>query len=206
MNKDEQEIMVISTKKLFEENYFQNFLKQDGLNFEEIILKNFEYMKRGLAEDNPSFKQPIAYVVVVNKKLRRVFAYQRSAGTGYTETRLRGKWSWGVGGHIEKIDETSKNPILASLERELKEELDINEKIRPSVLGYINDDSNDVGKVHFGILYLVETNHEEIKLAGSEAQQCGMFTIQELEDICNSEGVIVEDWSKIALPMLKEVF
>lgn len=206
MNKDEQEIMVISTKKLFGKDYFQKFLKQDGINFEEKILKNFGYMKRGLAENNPNFKQPIAYVIVVNKKTKRVFAYQRSVDASYTEKRLRGKWSWGVGGHIEKFDGKSKNPILASLERELKEELNIDTEIKPKVLGYINDDSNDVGKVHFGILYLVEVEQSTVQLRGTEAQQSGMFTVSELENICNSEGIIVEDWSKIALPILKEVF
>lgn len=198
--------MVVARKKLFDKDYFQGFEKHGKTDFEKKILDNFGYMRRGSVENDPNFKQPIAYVIIANKKSKRIFAYQRSADQNYTDKRLRGKWSWGIGGHIERIDEKSENPILASLGRELKEETSLNEKITPKVLGYINDDSNDVGKVHFGILYLVETDQNDIKLLGSEAQKCEMLSIEELDKICNSEEYSVEDWSKIALTTLKEVF
>jgi len=206
-NKEDVQIMVVPREKLFSEKQFQGFLHHNETDFNSKILENFEWMRRGDAEINPEFQQPIAYCIIVNKNTKKIFAYQRTEKAG--ESRLHNKWSWGVGGHIDvpDHDETkSENPIELSMMRELEEEIGLKKeqitKITP--LGYINDDSNSVGKVHFGILYSIETNLKNIEQAEEELSKGKMFSIEELESIKNNPDNYIESWSQISFDPLKK--
>ena len=204
MNKNEQEIMVVDRATLFAEIYFQGFSPANNLDYQQVILDNYFYDKRGIVEIKPEFKQPIAYCIILNNKTGKVFAYQRSVKDGaYEEKRLRGKWSWGIGGHIDKIDVENGNPIEASMLREIDEEIAISSFDSPKVLGYINDDETEVGQVHFGVLYLIETENI-VKPKDAEIAFGEFKTLEELQDICDDEDVSVESWSKIALPALRD--
>jgi predicted NUDIX family phosphoesterase len=199
----EQMIMVVERSKLFENFSFQGFKSHQDSDYQSVILNHYQFMKRGIAEENPNYKQPTGYVIIVNPELKKVFAYQRSAKGN--EKRLWGKWSWGLGGHIEKFDVHNGNPIHTSVLRELEEEIFLTGNFTPKILGYINDDSNKVGEVHFGILYVVETNKSEITQQNAEIKVGNFMDLQELEQICNSDAE-VEPWSRIALAPLKEYF
>ena len=77
------------------------------------------------------------------------------------------------------------------------------EKKPLKVLGYINDDSDSIGKVHFGILYLLEINGT-VQLKSPEFKKGKLLHINELEKICSSQNYEIENWSKIALEPLKK--
>ena len=204
MSKEDQQIMAIERDTLFSNKYFQGFLSHKEHDYESLVLNQHKIGRRGDLENNPSHKQPIGYMMVVNSETKKVYAYQRSVkDKDYGEKRLQGKWSWGVGGHIEPHDIGNGNPIRESMLRELNEEINIIGKIKNiNVLGYINDDSDPVGKVHFGILYLVEIDGNATP-RGKEMAQGKMLFIGELEKICDSEEFTVENWSKIALEPLR---
>lgn len=54
-------------------------------------------MRRGDAEVDPSFKQPIGYAVIRNAQ-GDVFLYQRgNKREEFHESRLAGKWACGIG-------------------------------------------------------------------------------------------------------------
>jgi predicted NUDIX family phosphoesterase len=203
--KSEKIIMVVEKDILFGNDVFQGFKPQTEVDYESKILTNFKYMKRGLAEEDSTHKQPIGYAMIVNPSLKQIFAYQRSTkDSNYAEKRLQGKWSWGVGGHIEKFDAGNGNPLHVSMLRELEEEIYMDGSVNPIVLGYINDDSNDVGKVHFGVLYVVETDSKIVRPKDPEIDNGELRTIEELEHICSSSDFTVEGWSRICLEPLKQ--
>ncbi len=200
MDKSKKLIMVVDRDKLFARKSFDGFLPAKEFDFERIILENYYFIERGLAEKDYSKKQPIAYAIILKDK--KIFAYQRSTSTKeHGDERLQHKWSWGIGGHVERIDE-GDNPILASMMRELKEEVGLKE-MTPKLLGYINDDSDDVGKVHFGLVYLVETK-QQIKPVSPELRQGKFMSFKDIERLAEKEDV--ENWSKIALLALKPLF
>jgi len=199
-----REILVIKRDTLFRDNYFQGFKPLSETDYLSTILTNHEYQERNDSlESNPDFQQPIPYVWIVNPQTRQVFAFKRAANKNYTETRLRNKWSCGVGGHIDKDTEhQSQNPIQDAMMRELKEEVQIAFYPTPKIIGFINDDDNDVGKVHFGIVALAETTHPVEK--GDEEMSHGQFySIQELENIFSNPENDVENWTKISWPFVK---
>jgi len=169
--KSEQIIMVVPREDLFENNehYFEGFRHADVKDFETNILQNHIWMKRGIAEEDPNHKQPIAYCLIVNPQQKKVFAFQRGLkDEHYGEKRLQGKHSWGVGGHIEQFDTAEGNPIYNSMLREIEEEIECNGSMEPKVLGYINSDQDDVSKVHFGVLYLIETDAVDVRPRDNE--------------------------------------
>ncbi|HOT98740.1 MAG TPA: NUDIX domain-containing protein [bacterium] len=199
-------IMVVDRATLFAEQYFQGFAPASAHDYQSRILDHYVYDLRDKVEVMPEYKQPIAYAIIVHKESHEVFAYQRSAKEGhYNETRLRGKWSWGIGGHIDKIDIANGDPIRASLMRELSEEVEIKAFDDPLILGYINDDETEVGSVHFGMLYLILTSDRAVRPANTEIAWGGYMPIRQLEEIVRSGEAAVESWSEIALAPLKEV-
>ncbi len=205
MSKDDQMIMVVPRDKLFYKGayYFQGFREHKEVDYEYIILANKMYMRRGDVEENPDFKQPIPYAVIINPELG-VFACRRAKS--HTEKRLAGNWFWGIGGHIEKSEDEEENSVFAGMLRELNEEVKgvAQQSIRR--WGYINDDDNPVGRVHFGIVYLVKTKSKDVQPNDAEIDRewHGFRPISQLEEICRSKDE-VDSWSRILVEPLKEL-
>lgn len=122
--------------------------------------KNIVYRNRSEAELDRRYKQLIPYVLVIcNGKILR---YRRGKGGG--EKRLHGLYSVGVGGHISEED----NGLFAeavgyhdSMRRELMEEVAI-EGAKDVAVALINDDSTDVGYVHFGVVHVLDVSSEDV--------------------------------------------
>ena len=113
------------------------------------------YLSREQAEQDPNFLQVIPYCVL--KDGDNIFRYQRTKKGG--EARLHDKWSIGVGGHINPVDVVVgvlQDTYQTALERELAEEVSLQGTYRNTIIGCLYDPSNDVGRVHFGIVHLLE--------------------------------------------------
>ena len=197
-----REILVVKKHILFPESNFQGFMPIIDRNFLETILSEFEYQERNDdLERSPYFQQIIPYVWIVNKKRKEIFLYQRSAKGG--EERLHNKYSGGVGGHIDKnTEELSKDPITDAMMRELKEEVIMNFYPAPKFIGFIKDDSNEVGLVHFGVVAIAETD-EDVRPA--EDMSSGKFyTIDEIDHLFSNPKNIVETWTSLSWPFIKK--
>ena len=135
------------------------------------ILDNLKNMPRSAGEKNYDFKQLVVYAVIKSGKL--FLTYRRTSKTG--EERLRNKYSVGIGGHVNTDDSSqlslfdshsSESFVLDALWREVREEINIKSRVvgEPQLVCFINDDSNDVGKVHFGTVWLIEIEKPEVSL------------------------------------------
>ena len=198
-----KEALVVKRDVLFENKYFQGFLPFDEHDYISKVLENYEYHIRGdELENNSSLQQIIHYDWIVDKKEKKVFAYQRASGKkNYSETRLMNKISCGIGGHIDKED--SSNPIEKAMMRELMEEVVMKKYPKPKIVGFLNDDSDSVGKVHFGIVAVAETNGDVSK--GDNEMKTGRFySIGELESIFSDTNYEVESWTRISWPFVKD--
>src|SRR3989441_9000052 len=123
------------------------------------------YLNRSDAEHDRAYKQLIPYVLLIcNDRLLR---YRR--GRGGEETRLHGLYSVGIGGHISEEDHglfSDGAGYQDGMRREIREEVSIDEAKEASV-AVINDDSTEVGYVHFGVVHLMHVASERIAGRGS---------------------------------------
>jgi predicted NUDIX family phosphoesterase len=162
----EERVLCFERKLLEDLGVFQG-LSLDVEKYLPIVTasKNILYRNRSEAELDRRYKQLIPYALVIyNGKILR---YRRGKGGG--EKRLHGLYSVGVGGHISEED----NGLFAeavgyhdSMRRELMEEVAI-EGAKDVAVALINDDSTDVGYVHFGVVHVLEVNNENV--AGSRS-------------------------------------
>src|SRR5690606_7557172 len=104
---------------------------------------------RSLMEQDQRYKQIIPYLVFTHEN--KYFVMQRTSTT--TEQRLKNKYSLGIGGHIRQED-MNGNSIFEWAEREFHEEVSYHGNLEIIPLGVLNDDTNDVGKVHIGFVFL----------------------------------------------------
>jgi predicted NUDIX family phosphoesterase len=133
-----------------------------------VVARHGRYLERPVAEEDPSHKQLIPYVVVRDGS--RVFLMERTDAGG--DRRLHGKVSIGVGGHLNPVDE-GDDPLMAGLRREWEEELVADWSPDFRLIGLLNDETNPVGAVHLGVVFEVEAAgrpvdvRERDKLSGS---------------------------------------
>lgn len=121
---------------------------------------NILYLNRTEAEKDRRYKQLIPYVLILCHG--RILRYRR--GRGGQETRLHGLYSVGVGGHISEEDHGLFSKSLGyqdGMRRELMEEVAI-EEAQEAGVAVINDDSTEVGYVHFGVVHLMHVASEAI--------------------------------------------
>jgi predicted NUDIX family phosphoesterase len=118
------------------------------------------YLNRSEAEHDKRYKQLIPYVLILCHD--RILRYRR--GKGGQETRLHGLFSVGIGGHIADEDDnlfSTQRGYHDGMRRELREEVNI-EAANEAAVAVINDDSTEVGFVHFGVVHVMHVPMEEI--------------------------------------------
>lgn len=198
-----KEALVVPRDMLFKEKYFEGFLEAKEYDFLSIIAKHYAYYPRGdELEHNAALQQIIPYVLLVNSRTKKVFAYRRAGSGKYQEKRLRNKWSCGVGGHIERCDDAE--PVQSAMMRELQEEVVMKNYPQPFIVGYVNDDIGDVEKVHFGVVALAETEEQEIAMGDGEIAEGKFMNVDEIEVLFARDDVEVERWTQIAWPFVKQ--
>jgi len=192
--KQDENILVVKRDYLFDEDSWFGIQKPKDNLFVQTILSRKEFLPRSLMERDQVYKQIIPYLVFNYQD--RYFLMQRRSKS--SEQRLRSKYSLGIGGHIRQED--IKNADVASwARREFHEEVDYKGSVSIEFLGVLNDDSNDVGKVHIGFVYLLKGDKPDICVK-QELQSGTLLTLQECEEYYDA----MENWTQIVFDFLQK--
>ena len=98
----------------------------------------------------------------------------------------------------ERQDEGEQCVYQAGMERELDEEVLIDTRYTESCVGLINDDGNDVGKVHLGVVHVFDVETMDVQAREEEIEFSGFRNVEEIM----SEIDQFETWSQICLRAL----
>lgn len=186
-------ILVVRRDDLFGNDAWQG-LRTEGLDgYLKTIFTQQHFLPRSLMESDPTYKQVIPYVVFTFDG--KYFLMQRAAKA--SETRLASKMSLGIGGHVRKEDIEGKD-LLAWAEREFNEEVSYDGGLTLAFVGLLNDDSNDVGKVHVGLVMLATGDSGDISVK-SELKGGSLVSLDE----CMAHHESLEGWSRLIVEYLK---
>ena len=160
-----------------------------------LARENNFFTPRGAAETNPELKQIIPYVLLVHGE--RIFHYVRGKKAG--EQRLVAKGSLGIGGHMNDGDEglfaLDREAYNVAVQREVAEEVFIETKFTNHVVALLNDDSNEVGKVHLGVVHIFRLESDAARKREAMITESGFLSIPELR----ARRDALETWSQLCL-------
>ncbi len=162
-------------------------LRSDDLDeFVSSIERDGRYEERSLMEGDPDFKQIIPYLVLRDES--RYFLMRRtSAGV---DARLHGRYSIGVGGHLNPGD----RGLLGGLSREWAEELVADFVPEFRLVALLNDDTTPVGAVHLGAVYLADVAGRPIAIRETDKLSGGFAAPGEVAAVKEH----LETWSALA--------
>ncbi len=190
----EEMILVVPRTTLIPEQAGWSGIKAvDADDWLRTVQENRQFLPRSVMETDPSYKQIIPYLVFEHEN--RYFLMQRTATA--TERRLQSKYSLGIGGHIRQED-MADDSIFAWARREFHEEVAYADELTIEPLGILNDDSNDVGKVHLGFVLLLHGSTSNIKVK-SELKSGVLLPLEECADFYDR----MESWSRMVFDFLR---
>ena len=189
-----EEILVVKRDILFKDVQPWHGISIDHLHeMLTNIVQHQESMPRYLAETNQNYKQIISYAIfTVDGKL---FVMQRKSKA--SEQRLASKLSIGIGGHMTQQDIQGET-LFDWISREFQEEVSYAGNLQMYTLGFLNDDSNEVGQRHIGLVVLLKGDNDKITLNGDEHKSGQLLSMEE----CFERFDEFESWSQLVLQAL----
>ncbi len=200
----EEQVLVIERKVLEEIGIFQGL----AFNVDQYTNRIFSqgvprFMPRSQAENDPAYKQIIPYIIMTHNGNCLSYVRGKRAGEG----RLVGNASIGIGGHINPIDDMPlfcndfREAYLGAAQREAEEEVHVETTYTDQIVALLNDDSNDVGKVHLGIVHCWHLDAPQVRKREQMITQMSFMSPVELQDIRDT----LETWSSLCLDSLSNI-
>uniref|UniRef100_A0AAU6W0K7 Nudix hydrolase domain-containing protein n=1 Tax=Pseudomonas phage Nican01 TaxID=3138540 RepID=A0AAU6W0K7_9CAUD len=181
----------------------------------ELVQEGIVIGQREALEKDESVRQVLPYVILSqfdeSAGVMKYIPYRRTKLVG--ESRLAGNVSVGFGGHIDLDDVVSKGSVVdliatigQAVGRELQEEVIFSGMDGADIslfsVGMILDNSDEVGKVHLGVVMNAQLPPGATAVcAEEELESLRPMTARELLD----SGLPIESWSRIALDFLYQV-
>jgi predicted NUDIX family phosphoesterase len=209
----EELVLAIPTDELWQLlTYLEKGLIRGNSEVLKRIIQSGQFLRRTELEDDPSFKQIIPYAIISGEepgprsgrdRLRGVqqnksfYLFKRTSEQ--TEKRLHNKFSLGVGGHMNPNDsvESKEQYLICELKRELSEEVKLlNGCLIENIefIGFINDDTIPVGRVHIGLLYNIHVSNKEVYINETDKMTAEWIDKSNLAEFYDG----METWTKIA--------
>ena len=194
-----EKVMVFNSSIIKNNHNFQGVVSGEDVEIisnEVFKPQNLLYIDRHVAEKDFNYKQIIPYCIFTKGDL--VFVYERSKSG--SETRLHNLLSIGVGGHINPCDGNNVEAVNSACKREIMEEVSFLTEDQITPIALINDDSDEVNSVHFGVVYHIKLNQDSIFIPVDKALSNGTF--KAFDELLLDESRI-EKWSKLVIPIIK---
>jgi predicted NUDIX family phosphoesterase len=201
----EEQILVIERKVLEEAGMFNGLVFDVERYLDKIFAPGVpQFISRSKAEEDPSYKQLIPYVLITHAG--KYLSYVRGKRAG--ETRLLGLRSIGIGGHINSddnqvplFDESFRKMYDIAVEREVAEEIFVEADHTDRIVALLNDESNEVGSVHLGIVHCWDLDSPMVSKKEQMITQMAFLSPTELEGVRDK----METWSQLCLEGLGEM-
>jgi len=197
MNQEEQ-VLVIERKVVERVGTFNGLMFDVDRYLCEIFVQGVPFfMNRSQAEKDPGYKQLIPYVIMGYDG--KYLSYVRGKRAG--ETRLVGQRSIGIGGHINPSDDMPLfntnfyETYLAAVEREVAEEVSVEASHTNHIVALLNDESNEVGSVHLGIVHYWALDAPIVNKREQMITQMAFMTPAELQGVQDT----LETWSRLCV-------
>lgn len=200
----EEQVLVIERKVVEEVGMFHGLAFDVDRYLPKIFAQGVpRFMPRPQAEIDPSHKQIIPYVIMACDG--KFLNYVR--GTRAGETRLVGNRSIGIGGHINPGDDMPLfntdfyETYLAAVEREVAEEVAVETGHSDRIIALLNDDSNEVGSVHLGVVHYWVLDEPKVSKREQMITQMDFKTLAELQKVRDT----METWSGLCVDGLEKI-
>ncbi len=196
MSYNNEHVLVVRRSLFDELGAFQGISTEVGKYLPQFLdpSQNF-FLSRDAAETDPSHKQIIPYAIFHCQG--KLLHYVRGKKSG--EQRLAAKGSLGIGGHINSEDaeqaSLERDTYLTGVEREINEELKLDTPYQQRIVALLNDDSNEVGQVHLGIVHVFDLESEAVAPNEAPITQLEFLTRDELL----ARRDLLESWSQFCL-------
>ena len=159
-----------------------------------VIGERSFFMPRRDVEEDPGYQQIIPYMVFRHSD-RYLLTKRLKASS---EKRLRHLYSLGVGGHINPPDVANGDPVLDGMRREWEEEVVYAGAFAARPLGLIHEESAPVGRVHLGVVFLIEGDTPDIAIRETDKLAGQMLTLDEMR----IHYLEMESWSQLVYDRL----
>ncbi len=200
----EEQVLVIERKVLEQVGMFQGLTFDVANYLREFFVQGVpRFMPRSQVEENPAYKQLIPYVLMSYQDKYLSYVRGRRAG----EARLVGNRSIGIGGHINPADDMPLfntdfyDTYLTAVEREVAEEVSVETSHTDRIVALLNDESNEVGSVHLGIVHHWVLDAPKVSKREQMITQMAFMTPAELQEVRDT----LETWSGLCLTRLAEM-
>jgi predicted NUDIX family phosphoesterase len=193
MSSHREKILCISSEKLFHLGKWNGLQTENLDKYLKLLNEQSEFRVRDELEDDDSYKQVIAQVILRYKD--KYFLHRQ---VNRSEDRLNSLCPLALGGHTEEFDMKEGEDILdVALERELHEEVELKSKIlKKKLLGlmYIEDE-NPVNRVHVGLFYVYDLDGIDVHIREEGLEDIGFVSLDYLKT--NKETLTF--WSRVII-------
>ena len=148
-----EDVLCVPRTTIFPDGAWHGLVTNDIGRVLRTIRAASEYRPRHLVEGDPAQQQIIPYCVVRMPDQRYLLTHRLKESS---ERRLHHLYSLGVGGHVNPGDAAQGDPVIGGLIREWGEEVCCPAPATARLIAVLNDDGNEVSRVHLGLVFLVE--------------------------------------------------
>jgi predicted NUDIX family phosphoesterase len=187
-------VYVVPREALLGDGTWHGVRTADTDEFLALVAEHGRFEPREAMEPDPSFKQIIPYLVLRDGE--RYFLMRRTRAGG--DARLHDAWSIGVGGHVNPGD----GDLAGGLLREWREELVADFVPSFRLVGLLNDDTTDVGRVHLGAVYLADAGGNPVEIRETNKLTGAFATPAQVAEVADR----LETWSRLAFEFVEDAF
>jgi predicted NUDIX family phosphoesterase len=190
MGDPEERVLVVPRASIVPDTGWHG-VRRDGVEAAlATVAREGFFMRRGDAEEDPSHKQVIPYLVLRDGE--RWFLMRRTRAGG--DARLHDLWSIGVGGHLNPGD----GDVAGGLRREWAEEVVAAFEPEFVPIGLLNDDTTAVGAVHVGVVFVADAAGRAVTIRETDKLTGAFATTAEAAAVRDA----MESWSRLVFDAL----
>lgn len=189
---DDEQVLVVPRGAVMDRDGWLGVRRHGVDEFLAAVKRTGEFRPRAEMESDPAYKQVIPYLVLRDGE--RWFLMRRTRAGG--DARLHDRWSIGVGGHLNPGD----HDLAGGLLREWREELVADFVPAFRLIGLLNDDTTDVGRVHLGAVFVADAAGRSVEIREIDKLTGRFATSRDVAAVADD----METWSRLVFEALED--